>query len=230
METAQKKGTGGALAGAGLRAEDHLCRMLLKLAGSVARRRGLTREEAEDCAAEFARRMLGRQECAAPMGPDGHCFPAWLHRCAENHVTDFCRAKERLGQHEQPWPEAVRGDGPLVAWDFAGSTSLAEARPLREESWQRTTVALDRLPPIMSELLVRHHLHGECIRDLAASCDRTPAAVQLILLRARRQMRSLLERMGLTELELRAYIIASLPVQMGCLCAQRSGAERLIGR
>ena len=79
------------------------------------------------------------------------------------------------------------------------------------------TAALDRLPPIMSELLVRHHLHGECVRDLAASCDRTPAAVELILFRARRRMRVHLERMGLTEAELRAYVIASSPLQMGCL-------------
>src|SRR5438445_9923740 len=130
METVQKEVTVRTHVGPGPRVEDDLCRMLLKLAGSVARRRGLTREDAEDCAAEFARRMLGRPECAAHLGPDGHCFPAWLHRCAENHVTDFCRAKERLGQHEQPWPETVHSDGAPVAWDCVDSTPLPEARLL----------------------------------------------------------------------------------------------------
>jgi RNA polymerase sigma factor (sigma-70 family) len=217
MATTQKEVTVSVLVGAGPDAEDELCRMLLRLAESVARRRGLTREDAEDCAAEFAERMLGKRECMLGLGTEGHCFPAWLHRCAQNHVADFCRAKERLGQHELPWPATVHDDGPPVAWDCADSAATPEARLLREEFWQRMTKTLDRLPPIMSELLVRHHLHGECVRDLAVSCGRTPAAVELILFRARRRMRALLERMGLTPTELSAYIIASLPLQTACL-------------
>jgi len=192
--------------------------MLLKLARSVARRRGLTHEDAEDCAAEFAERMLARPECAAHVGPDGHCFPAWLHRCAENHATDFCRAKLRLAMREQAWPETAPHDGPPLARDRADDAPTPEAQLLRKEFWQRLTAALGRLPPLMRELLVRHHLHGECVRELADSCGRSPESVELILFRARRRMRVTLERMGLTEAEMGTYIVASLPLQMDCLC------------
>jgi RNA polymerase sigma factor (sigma-70 family) len=195
---------------------DDLCRLLLRLAHHHAHRHGLSPEDAEDCAADFATRMLQKQACRTRRDQDNGCFPAWLHRCAENHVIDFCRAKHRLGQHEQLWPETVSTDGAVAAWDCADSAPPPDAQLLRDEFWLRMTAVLERLPPIMNELLIRHHLHGECLLDLAASCERTPAAIQLILFRARRRTRALLERMGLTEEELYSYVVASLPVRTCC--------------
>lgn len=225
MAIAQREVTVRSFADGAPREDDELWRMLLKLAHSVARRRGLTQEDAEDCAAEFAERMLRRPECAARTGPDGRCFPAWLYHCAVNHTTDFCRAQVRRAKREQPWPETAPDDGPPLALEFASDSPTPEAQLLRQEFWERMNTALDRLPPLMRELLVRHHLHGECVRELAEYCGRSSEAVELVLFRARRRMRGMLLRMGLSETELRAYIVLSRPLQDRCLCYPCGGGQ-----
>jgi RNA polymerase sigma factor (sigma-70 family) len=201
--------------------EDHrsedLWWFLLRLGLAHARRRGLTREDAEDCAMEFVARMLREKGRPLPADRTGYCFAAWLNRCARNFAEDFCRRKERLVQHETAWPESQRSDETSVTWECTGDAPSPEHGALQGEFWSRVMAAIERLPPVMRELLVRHHLHGECIRELATAFSRKPCAIEQTLFRARRRLRVLLEGMGLTEPELRAYIVASLNLQTQCL-------------
>jgi RNA polymerase sigma factor (sigma-70 family) len=196
---------------------DSFAHLLLRVARFHAGRRGLTADEAEDCAVAFVERMLRKAGQAVPRELPGHCFAAWLHRCAANFATSYCRARAPLGQNECPWPETLDANGSRQPWDCADNALTPEASLLREEFWRRMTAALEQLSPAMRELLVRHHLHDECIQEIAVSSGRTPHAVEQTLVRARRRQRAILERMGLSEPELRVYIAAACPLQTRCL-------------
>jgi DNA-directed RNA polymerase specialized sigma24 family protein len=65
------------------------------------------------------------------------------------------------------------------------------------------------LPRAQREVLVRHHLREETIAELAAALSRSPHAVEQLLLRARQRLRSVLERRGWSERELKGWLAAS---------------------
>lgn len=171
----------------------------LRLAQRCSRRAGLNAEDAEDCAAQFVERMLTASPPTSNAG-------AWLRRCARNHIVDYMRARGRRLTHECRWPETISGSGQSVASDFPDGAPGADANLLRDEFWRCLMAALAQLDPVPQQIFLRHHLNGDSVDDLAAAFDRTPHAVDQTLLRARKRLRTVLERQGLTEAELLQYL------------------------
>lgn len=150
---------------------------------------GLVDGDAQDCAINFAVRVLRKRGCAPE--PD-----AWLRRCALNYAKNFRRALARRQSHERCWPEAVGCDGSHPIRDCPDIAPMLEAGLLRGEFWQRVEAAIARLEPAARELFIRHHLQGESIQSLATSTGRAAPAIKQALLRARRRLRAALERDG----------------------------------
>jgi len=173
-----------------------------RLARRGGRRAGLNAEDAEDCAAQFVERMLTASPPTSNAG-------AWLRRCARNHVVDCIRARGRRLAHECCWPETVSDSGQSVALDYPDEAPGADADLLRDEFWRCLMAALAQLDPVPQQIFLRHHLNGDSVDDLAAAFDRTPHAIHQTLLRARKRLRTVLERQGLTEAELLQYLAAA---------------------
>lgn len=165
---------------------------------------GLTHDDVQDCAVQFTARVV--QKNSRALRSD-----AWLHRCARNYARDFCRARLCWQNHEAAWPEAARAGSLCLLWDCPDGAPSVEAGLLRKEFCERVTAAVARLEPAPREMLVRHHLHGECIQEIATASGRTPAAVKQALFRARNQLRALLQRQGFDETELCEYLAAIQP-------------------
>jgi RNA polymerase sigma factor (sigma-70 family) len=149
-----------------------------------ARRNGLSSEDPEDCAMEFVRRIL-TDEVVVPTSLSPARLDAWLKRTTHNHVIDFLRAKNRIGRHEiyvgERMPESVSDTG-----------DLPETFLLRAEVQERVRACLSRLCPYHKELLLRHHVEGESIRELAAFYKSTPNAIKQALYYARSRLKKML--------------------------------------
>ena len=129
----------------------------LRVGRAQARRAGLGRDEAEDCAIEFALRLFARR---GENGGGGVTLlpPLWLHRSARNFAYNW-----RRGLLRRQWHEGV----PLDEVE-AGMSSSAEAA---QEALDPHRLVLARAPGLLEaallqlstrqrELLVRHHIPG----------------------------------------------------------------------
>lgn len=175
---------------------------ILAITRRAALRSGLGSEDAEDCALAFVGRVLLDDSEAALRPPgsspkaSGFC-PAWVWRCAVNHARDVRRRQRRMAEAERPWPEIENPDGGVAPWDPPADTPGPEALLLRRRASEAVRRAIGRLSSDSGAAFLRHHVGGECVRDVASAAGRTPHAVEQSLLRSRVRLRDLLERQGL---------------------------------
>jgi RNA polymerase sigma factor (sigma-70 family) len=184
---------------------------LLGIARYHARRKGLTREDAEDCAAEFVARTLERTSADDSAPPPLPCGPprALLHWRARNCAEDFRRRAAVRQRRELPWPDAPDAHPraePVATAAAPDEAAGPEAELLRAEFWWQVRLVLARLEPEPRRLFLGHHLWGESLDALAAETGRTVPAVKQALARARRRLRVALERRGYAEADLRAFL------------------------
>lgn len=165
-------------------------RHLYLVAYNQARRKGLGREDAQDCAMEFVQRLV--KLTPRPAGLDS---PAWVLRCAQNHTTSFVRVLQRRLSHERSTAPT-----PPVAAPGPGPKTLA----LRRELWQQLFAVLNQLTPLQRELFVRYHIRQQNIAYIAARCGKSPHAVAEGLSHARQRLAVLLRAAGWTEADARA--------------------------
>lgn len=206
------------------RLEEHLptvvCRRVLHVAQTQARRQGLRGEAAEDCALEFVERMLladdwralrppGQEQVDRQRTPPEPSSEAWLRRCAGNFARNVHRRDVRLSQRERVWPEWRDDEGEGPDWEPVALQETPEARLLRSELAQRIEAAARRLTPAQRELFERILVDEESVGEVAASLGRTPHAVSQALLTLRQRLRGLLERQGLDERAVEEYLGAS---------------------
>lgn len=196
---------------------DDLCRHVLVVAQSRARRQGLRGEAAEDCALEFVERMLLRNDWAA-IGPaqalagaPSRCevSEAWLRRCADNFARNVLRRGRRISRRELPWPERKSDDGESRAWEGPATGETPETRLLREEVGRQVWEAVRRLTPAQQDLFERHFLRGVSVGEMAEALGRSPHAVSQALLTLRIRLRGILVRQGLDEEEAWKHLGAS---------------------
>lgn len=159
---------------------------------------GLSPEDADDCAVAFVERELRRET--------GGVFSSRQPVCAENFVRDFRRILLRRRLHEYSWQGTARTGEPPTVLDSPDSAPGPEGCLLRREFWREVRPVLKRLDPLPRKLLIRHHVRGKFIQELAAWSGRTPHVVEQKLYRARKRLRELLLRRGLTEVELRSFL------------------------
>jgi|SRR5579872_4670580 len=168
---------------------------LTRIGGHHALRAGLTREDVEDCAITFVERMFLRNETLLRARlSDGSV--QWLHVCARNHARSFRRASDRHRRYIATDVELCTG------MESTGGVSPGQGDPtagmIRSERWESVAACIDQLSPALQELLIRHYFLDESCQDLAARTGRTPHAVEQALLRARKRIKALLLRRGLT--------------------------------
>jgi RNA polymerase sigma-70 factor, ECF subfamily len=188
---------------------DDWIRTALMLAKRCACREGLTRDDADDCATELIVRLLRQYKPQELLSAPVFTTPAWLYRCARNQAIDYRRAQVRLRRLEYGSTEAGPSERIWRLPEIADAAGRPDLTFLRAHCLRQLASGIAQLPRAQREVLVRHHLQGESVAELAAALRRSPHAVEQLLLRARHRLRSVLERRGWSETELKDWLAAS---------------------
>lgn len=177
---------------------------LLQLAYSHARRIGLAREDAQDCAQEFRVHLL---RTALPSAPSS----SWLHRCAHNYACNYLRGLIRRRSTEQRYREHVTGapqGGSVTMIRIPGPRTLT----LRKVFWEQLVATLRQFTPEQRSLFTRHHLRQHSLAAIAAETGRTVHALQQSLYHLHRRLAKLLLEQGWNVADVRQLFGASLPL------------------
>lgn len=122
------------------------------------------------------------------------CLFRWLGAIAEHKVQRAVRARVRRGREvslSQPSPSSARGRPIEVKWPLAHEASPSQ-QVLDDEMTERVERALACLSPDRREAVVLAYLYGMKIKEIAERMGRSPQAVALLVFRALRQLRSIL--------------------------------------
>jgi len=139
-----------------------------------------TREDAEDATMDIfikVRHKLGQYDPTRP-------FTAWLYTVAANHCWDLLRRRKLRQDRETGEVENL----PLEHPDPGQLEKL-----IQESSGQQVRRALDRLPARAHMALVLRYHADMSYDDIAATLGVRRSFVGVVLLRARHQLRELLE-------------------------------------
>lgn len=197
---------------ANLSDNDAFCHYLLQEAKLCARRYGLKDDAADDYAIEFLEQMLSKSSHALRRAQEGGYAETWILRCAENCAISYLRRQARLRRKEIPSPERTDEAETRQEWEPMAREASPEACLLRDELTKRILEALSELTPDEQEIFLCYVWLSEPLKKIAASIKRTPQAVKQSLSMTRKRLRAILLRRGLTEAELREYLI---PQRMG---------------
>lgn len=116
---------------------------------------------------------------------------AWLRQILANVLADAvrrCTGARRDIHRERSLDASSRLEAALAAADSSPSTGA-----IRHEDLQRMAAALAQLPDDQRVAVELHHLGGEPVADVAASMNRTEAAVAGLLRRGLKRLRELLQ-------------------------------------
>jgi RNA polymerase sigma factor (sigma-70 family) len=192
---------------------------LLRIGRHQALAYGLDRDEANDCASAFVLHMLGNLACrrvsqsvsvgaaaqivfANRQGGGAHAGDvavgadiAWTRRCAANFACNWKRSRRRRLCRERPWCDFDDSAGEpdrMPREDTVADPRVPslEALTLRRVADERLHGFVSQLPDAHRDLLIRHHVDGEPLEDLAVDYGMTEGAVQQLLFRLRRKLRT----------------------------------------
>jgi RNA polymerase sigma-70 factor (ECF subfamily) len=117
---------------------------------------------------------------------------AWLKQILRNQVIDAYRQRRRLKRdvaRAVPLDAGVEDSFARAdAW-LAAAQSSPSARVSREEELVQLADALATLPEAQRDAIVRHHLQGSTLAEVARRLGRTEAAVAGLLQRGLKQLR-----------------------------------------
>ena len=142
-----------------------------------------TREDAEDATMDIfikVRQKLSQYDASRP-------FRAWLYTVAANHCWDLLRRRKLRQDREMGEVENM----PLEHPDPGQLEKLMERR-----SGQEVRRALDKLPARSRMALVLRYYSDMSYDDIAATLGVRRTFVGVVLLRARHQLREILEGQG----------------------------------
>ena len=177
---------------------------LLQIAYSHARRVGLPREDAQDCAQEFRVHLL-----RTPW--PGSDASAWLHRCAHNYACNYLRGLMRRQTAEQKYSEHVTGTRPganIPMVRLPGPRTLT----LRKVFWEQLVRTLRQFTPEQRSLFTQYHLRHQNLADIAAQTGRSVHALQQSLYHLHRRLAKLLLEQGWSVADVRQLFGSSLPL------------------
>ena len=132
--------------------------------------------EADDVAQEA---FLRAWRQARSWRPGQARFDTWLHRVVLNLCTDRLRKRREILVPEPP--------------EQADPAPTADCRMEREETTQRVQAALARLPPRQKDAIMLQTYQDLSNIETARILDVSVEALESLLSRARRRLRSLLE-------------------------------------
>lgn len=116
---------------------------------------------------------------------------AILHSTLANLIRLHTQGVRDVGAERPLEADLTASSRRLDAWLEAGHTSPS-ARAARNERLAALAAALDALPPDQRDAVLRKHLRGQPLADIAAETGRTAAAVAGLLRRGLARLRELL--------------------------------------
>jgi RNA polymerase sigma factor (sigma-70 family) len=166
---------------------------------------GLSPEDADDCAGGLVARILGiGKETIEEVQRNGS-FTAWRDVCMRRHIVSYCREVARRRWAMLPDAASLEaGGGQVISSDHPGISP--ETGVLQGEFRDRFAAALAQLASPARDVVIRHVIYGESIRDLAAALGRKPHAVSESCSTALRRIRAILRRQGMTDEEVGEYL------------------------
>jgi RNA polymerase sigma-70 factor (ECF subfamily) len=121
---------------------------------------------------------------------------AWLRRIFARNLVDEARKLKRAGydaRRERSLEEALEeSSARLEAW-LAAEQSSPSQHAIREEQLLQLADALTQLTEDQREAVVRHHLQGNSLAEVAKQMGRSKDAVAGLLHRGMTKLRDLLE-------------------------------------
>lgn len=117
-------------------------------------------------------------------------FTTWLHRLTVNVGLDWLRARRRRPvQVPLEFPE----DGDRSDRQFPDTESGPEEAAVGEEGRRRLVRALQGLPPIYRQVILRYHFQNLSYQEIAAELGVSVRTVETRLYRARALLRKVLD-------------------------------------
>ncbi len=138
-----------------------------------------SREDAEDIVLNVFVSVLQNQQFPTF---DEQKQTAWLWTITRNKVVDHFRRTNRRPQISIEWL-----DEPL----FADESASPEQISLEREEYARLTNAVSQLPQLQQEVLRLRFGHGLNSDEIGAVCEKSGAAVRVLLSRTLRHLRNL---------------------------------------
>ncbi|MHC4065555.1 MAG: RNA polymerase sigma factor [Planctomycetota bacterium] len=122
-------------------------------------------------------------------------FIGWLTRIAENNLRDAIQVLER---EKRPHPRkrvrpGAEGDSHAALLELLGATSTTPSRDAaRHEAAEIIDSAISRLPDDYGKAVRLYDLEGRSASEVAATMNRSEAAVHMLRNRAHQRLRTLL--------------------------------------
>ncbi|MGE3409191.1 MAG: sigma-70 family RNA polymerase sigma factor [Pirellulales bacterium] len=122
-------------------------------------------------------------------------FIAWLRKALANNIRDALRQmwrQKRDVNRERSLEAALEQSSERLGACLAAAGSSPSRQAVRNEDLLRLSDALLALSDAQREAVVRHHLQGWTLSEVAAHLDRTDAAVAGLLHRGLRRLREIM--------------------------------------
>ena len=195
------------------------CDHLQEIARFHAHRNWIDAQDREDCVGEFVLHVLLLHQTQQHKGNDRQFPAAWLNRCAANHAVDFQRRRRRLARHES----GIVSDD-VDETHYADAAPSPEAQALAKEFFYCLQREVYTLTPMQRDLFTRLIVNDETASEAGLTTGRTTQAILQSRSNLCRQLRVLLERHGVSEADLREYVMLIGRVSTG----RGGGAERVL--
>lgn len=160
----------------------------VEMAYRYARRLGMPREDAQDCAMDYRLHLL-----CHPNLPTGS--EAWIRSCAHNYACNYLRAQIRRRQRERDGAASAPCHTGLKATfglRLPGPRTLA----LRRALWEQLFSTLRQFTPEQRDLFIRYHVREQSWQELTQRTGRSAHALQQSLYHIHKRLACLLVAQG----------------------------------
>jgi len=120
---------------------------------------------------------------------------AWLRRALINNLRDTMRALRRGKRdirREASLDDQLNQSSMRLGALLAANQSSPSQQVVRSEALLRLAAALEQLPEPQREAIVRHHLQGWPVLEVASKMGKSDAAVAGLLFRGLRKLKELM--------------------------------------
>ncbi len=185
-----------------IQSEERFCSLVLAIGRARARAQGLSSDEAEECSHDLLARLLSDEVAHRILCLQNGSCTAWVTRCADNFAKNRSRDLRRRALHELTLPQPQADCDLAQRWSSVAPTLPPESRLLMAAFWDQMLIAFSQLQPLQRECIVRRHVYGEAVHDIAERLGKSQRAVRKVLARAENRLQSAFYRRGMSESEL----------------------------
>jgi RNA polymerase sigma-70 factor (ECF subfamily) len=126
---------------------------------------------------------------------DDAALARWLRRALANNLTDEVRRLSRASRNlklEQSLEAALESSSGRLENFLASEQSSPSEQLIRNEQLLTLANAVNQLPEDQQIAVIRHHLQGSPLAEIAQELKRSKGAVGALLLRAMKKLRQML--------------------------------------